>query len=357
SDGGPDFDDRTNTTLESYSVSSRNRLGERWTSTLTAGEGRDDSISISSFGESPFETRQRQYAWQNDLTLPAGLVSLVLERREEKLATTNDFAVTTRDTDSVGAIYQLQQGPWSLQANLRRDDSSQYDAQTTGGIAGGYKAGDWRFTAGYSTGFRPPSFNDLYFPGFSNPNLLPEKARNAEVGAYWTHAMAASRIEARAVAYRNRVEDLIVFGCDADFNCRPDNVDRATLQGVTLGLDAFFGATRVAASVDIQRPEDEATGNLLPRRARRHGAVQASHAWGPVRVSAEVVASSYRFDDAANTVRMGGYAVFNATADWQVSRSWALYVRGNNLFDRDYQLAADYSTGGASVIAGVRASF
>ena len=44
-DGGPGFDDRTITTLEAWSVVSRNKLAERWTSTLTAGEGSDDSVS------------------------------------------------------------------------------------------------------------------------------------------------------------------------------------------------------------------------------------------------------------------------------------------------------------------------
>ena len=39
-------------------------------------------------------------------------------------------------------------------------------------------------TAGGSTGFKAPSFNDLYFPGFSNAALEPETSRNVEVGLY-----------------------------------------------------------------------------------------------------------------------------------------------------------------------------
>jgi vitamin B12 transporter len=75
---------------------------------------------------------------------------------------------------------------------------------------------------------------------------------------------------------------------------------------------------------------------------------------GPVQLGAEVVASSVRYDDAANQVRMGGYGIVNVTADWPFARGWSLLVRGNNVFDKDYQLNADYATGGATIFAGVR---
>jgi vitamin B12 transporter len=312
-------------------------------------------VSLTSFGESPFRTTQRQYTWQNDWTLPLGALSVALERREEHVATDNDFAVTQRNTNSVTGVYQLRYDALAVQANLRHDNSSQYGGKTTGGIAGGYKLSPgWRLTAGYSTGFKPPSFNDLYFPFFSNPDLVPETARNTELGAYWTSSHGDVRWEARAIGYYNKVDDLIVFQCDANFNCRPENVDSATLKGVTLGLDVTWRETRVQGSLDLQDPEDDRTGNLLPRRARRHGALTVLQQVGPAQIGVEVVASSLRYDNAENTIRMGGYGIVNLTLDWTFARGWSVLVRGNNVFDKNYQLAADYSTGGAQVFAAVR---
>ena len=69
---------------------------------------------------------------------------------------------------------------------------------------------------------------------------------------------------------------------------------------------------------------------------------------------AEVVASSARYDDAANTRRMGGYAVVNLVAEWKVVKGVTLFLRGDNVLDKDYELAAGYATGGAQVFAGVR---
>jgi vitamin B12 transporter len=354
-DGGPGSDDRTITTVETWLAASRNQLAPFWVSQLSAGEGSDDSVSQTGAGDFPFKTSQRQYTWQNELVLPLGMLTAGLERREEHITTEDSFAVTARNTNSVFGIYQVQAGASSLQANLRHDDSSQYGGKTTGALAYGYQfAPSFRMTAGGSTGFKAPSFNDLYFPGFSNPTLDPETSRNVEVGAYWSGSAMGGTWGARAIGYRNRVSQLIVFECDADFNCAPQNVARALLEGVTLGFDAHFGATTINASLDLGNPKDELTGLLLPRRAREHGALTVAHTIGAVRLGAEVVASSYRYDDAADTRRLAGYGILNLTAEWDVAKGWTLFARANNVFNQDYQLAADYSTGGATLFAGLR---
>ena len=200
-DGGRGFDDRTITTVETWQVASRNQLAPFWVSLLSAGQGTDDSVSELSFGSFPFKTTQRQYLWQNELTLPLGILTAALERREERVTTNDNFAATSRNTDSAFAIYRLQHDGHSLQASVRHDDSSQYGGKTTGSIAYGYRfSPSFRMTAGGSTGFRPPTFNDLFFPDFSNPSLAPETSRNVEVGAYLYGSALGGSWQARAIA-------------------------------------------------------------------------------------------------------------------------------------------------------------
>ena len=358
-DGSPDFDDRTITVDEVWQLMSVNRLASSWVSRLSIADGIDDSQSQTGYGNFPFKTAQLQYTWQNDFTLPVGALSAGVERREERVTSDAGFATDSRNTNSVFGIYQWRGDAHALQVHLRFDDSDQFGGKTTGAIAYGYRVSPaLRLTAGYSTGFNAPSFNDLYYPGFSNPNLVPETSRNVEAGAYWTGSVKGVSIETRAIGYYNRVSELIVFGCDADFNCAPNNVDRATLKGVTLGADlrAEGGAT-LGASLDLQAPTSDVTGNLLPRRARRHGAVALGYPVGPVHLGLEFVASSLRYDDPANLVKMGGYGIVNLTAEWAVAPAVALFARADNVFDKNYELAAGFATGGATVYAGVRAAF
>ncbi len=351
-DESPTVDDRTITTVDSYVLALHDRWTAAWTSRLSAAETRDDSDSSQSTFGGIFRTRQRLYTWQNELTLPAGILQLIAERREEHVGGDTAFAVSDRTTNAAGAIYQLHQGPHDVQAVLRYDRSSQFGGETTGTVAYGYRfAQAWRATLSAGTAFKIPTFNDLYFPGFSNPNLQPEKSRNVEAGLYY----APPDQQARVVVYRNRVRDLIVLECNEDFSsCLPQNVDRATLEGVSFGYERSWSDTTLKASVDLQRPEDDATGALLPRRARRHAAIFLAHNLGPWRFGIEETASSARFDDPANTRRLGGYAVTNLTLEYAFARSWTFFARLNNLFDKRYELVADYNTPRANVFAGVR---
>jgi vitamin B12 transporter len=350
-DAGVEFDDRTITTVESYAVESRNRLAPFWMSTLGAGASSDDSTSQTGFGPSRFDTLQRQYLWQSDFTLPRGMLSVAAIRREERLDTDAAFAVTSRNTNAIVGVYQLRDGPNALQANLRHDQSSQYGGRTSGAFSYAYTiVPELRASASYGTGFKAPTFNDLYYPGFANPDLEPETARNFEAALRF----ANNEVNAGVVAYRNRVRDLIVFQCDASFNCAPQNVANATLEGVTLEFQWLSGGASIRASADFARPFDDATGNLLPRRARRYAGLEATQAFGALQLGVQASATSARFDDAANTRRMGGYAIVNLTAEYTLARRWALFALLGNAFDKHYELAADFSTPGANVFAGVR---
>ena len=350
-DGSPDFDDRTITTLESYALAARDRFTPTWTSWLQAAVGSDDSNTEAGFGNSRFRTRQRQYTWQNDLTLPIGALQLLAERREEDVTSNVAFDVTERTTNSIGAFYQVVAGPHTAEAQVRYDHSSQFGGHTTGALAYGYRFNpQWRVTISAGTAFKAPTFNDLYFPGFSNPDLLPEKSRNVEAGLYYS----GGDQQARVVIYRNRVTDLIVFVCDENFNCAPQNVASATLEGITIGYEKSWDEVTLKTSVDFQRPEDDATGALLPRRARRHAALVLARTFGPWRFGVEETASSARYDDPDNRRRMGGYALTNLTLEYEVAKAWTLFARLNNVFDKSYELSADYNTPGANIFAGVR---
>ena len=352
-DASPGYDDRTTTTVESFALSSTDRLASFWVSRLDLGQGSDDSVSQTGFGNSGFRTRQNQLTWQNDLTLPVGALSLAYVGLDEKISTDPAFPVSSRRTNSFVGVYQVRVDPHTLQANLRFDDSSQYGGRTTGALGYAYAFGEgWRALVNAGTAFKAPTFNDLYFPGFANPRLAPETARNADVALDY----ASGTLLARATVYRNDVKNLIVFGCDAEFNCAPNNVAKATLTGLTLQAQADWRTISFKGSLDFLRPEDDATGNQLPRRARQYGSASALVPWEAWQFGAEIVAASARYDDAANTRRMGGYALVNLTANYALDKHWSLTMRADNVLDKHYELAAGYNTAGASVFGGVRYS-
>ncbi|MEO7405170.1 MAG: TonB-dependent receptor [Burkholderiales bacterium] len=355
-DGGANFNQRNKFTLRTASLASVNRFTENWTSRLRFGETADLGEDISAFGNSTFNTKQRQYSWQNDVRLGIAHAQLAFERREEAVSGSTRYPVTERDTNAVVAVLRASPGLHLMQGSARIDDSSQFGRKTTGSVGYGYRfAPGWRASATAGTAFRAPTFADLYFPSFDNPNLRPERSRNAEGGLYYESA----GVQTSVVYYRNQVEDLIVFtgACPLagrPFGC-PINVNRALLRG-------YSGSARIKLSqafalrgtVDFAEPVDRDTGKVLPRRSEQRATMGLDYLAGGITYTADVIGVGRRFDDAANNRRMGGFALLDLGATYRVDRRWSVFARWNNVLNKTYELAADYARPGSNIFVGVR---
>lgn len=352
-------------TLRSYGLSSRNRFLPFWNSTLQLGMGIDDSTDRAGTARSKFRTEQRQITWQNDVTLPLGTLTLAYDRLEQQVSGTSNYAIKSRDNNGWMASYLADTGAHSAQFSLRRDDNTRYGDHTTGGAAYGYLfAPRWRATASVGTAFKAPTFNQLYFPNFGNPALRPETSRNREAALrYDGHGTNAS-----LTLFDNEIKNLIEFSGPAAGTCTlsgfcPVNVGKARIRGMTFSGDWHLSSHWVLdGNLTVQSPRNEATDKLLIRRGQRHGALNLSYQAGAFRAGAEIVGTSERFNNAANSKRMDGYALLNLTASYAFHDNWQLEARANNVLDKDYVLAytgstatsPPYETSGANLFFGLR---
>src|SRR5690606_16042454 len=81
-------------------------------------------------------------------------------------------------------------------------------------------------------------------------------------------------------------------------------------------------------------------GNVLARRARNSGRIDLDRAFGPFRAGLTVRGAGARYDDPANTVHLGGYAVADLRLEYALHRDWTLLARAGNVFDRQYETVA-----------------
>ncbi len=333
----------------SYSIYSRNRLSPAWTSTLRLGRSTDDMTNaVNGRPTDIYRTDQDQLSWQNDFRLPFGQAMLAAEVLKQHLASSTAFAVGERTIRSLLAGWSGNLDDHRLQLNLRHDENSQFGGRTTGLAAYGYQlTADWRAHLSYGTAYRAPTFNELYFSdtgfGGGNPKLTPELAKNREAGVGWErggHRVAA-------VYFDSDIKDLIS-------GWPPVNVNKASVTGSAIRYEGRLGDWQGGVSTDLQRARDDVSGKRLARRADRQMKAHLTHSFGRWNLGGEWQLVGARYDDAANTKRMGGYGAVNLLADYRLERDWALFARGNNIFNKDYELARDYSTPRASVFVGVR---
>ena len=53
-----------------------------------------------------------------------------------------------------------------------------------------------------------------------------------------------------------------------------------------------------------------------------------------------------RYDNAANTTRLGGYTTTDLRGEYEINPEWRLQARVENLFDKRYQTANGYNQEG-----------
>jgi vitamin B12 transporter len=338
-------DDFARNDVNSISAWWNGRLTEQWTSQLRVGLGQNHTENFS-LGTSTgrFDTDQMQYLWQNDFALSEGTLTASIERNEQEVNASTAYTRTRRTVNAGQLGYLGQWGPHTLQASLRNDEYNDFGGHTTGMAGYAYAlSATWRASGSYGTSFKAPTFNDMYYPATSffqgNPDLQPERGRNLELALrYQDH-----RDRLGLTAYRNRVEDLIVYVYPT-----MENVDRATLEGITLDGDTELAGVRVQASMDWQQPTNDATGKVLTYRARQHGTLDLSKLFDRWELGVTLVASGSRYTNAANTQSLPGYARLDARVNYRIDPEWRVLLRINNMLDADYQLVAGYNTPGVN---------
>ena len=330
------------------------RFADRWSSKLKAGRSWDELTSFRNGTQrSVFDTRRDSATWQNDVAVgTAGQLVVGLDWLQDRVVSSTRFVADSRWNRAAFVQYQSAVGRHEFGVAARVDDNQQFGSNATGSVSWGLGLGDGLHVyASAGTAFKAPSFNELYFPGFGNPVLDPEKAQTLEVGvkksATWGRWTVA--------AFDSDVDDLIAFD-SATF--LPQNIARARLAGIEGSLLLRRAGWRFEQSLTWLDAEDRSPGasrgRELPRRPSLSG--RSTLGWSDERWDLGVSAqfAGRRFDDLANRQALGGYAVVDLTGGWRLSASTELQLRFANVFDRQYETAYLYPSLGREAFVTVR---
>jgi len=248
------------------------------------------------------------------------------------------FVEDSRDVLAVfvGAYYDADK----VLANLtvRQDDDEQFGDETTYTAAAGYHLSeDATFRISQSTGFKAPTFNDLYFPLYGNPDLQPEKSVNRELGLSVDFDIA----QVDVAIFRNDIEDKI----DYDANFALANIDEARYEGVEFSLSQQFFGFDSNLNFAYLSAEDEETGAELRNVAKRTFNWELAKQFGAFDARLDM---QYRSDREGAVTRLGSYTLWNLAGNYQVNEHIEVSLRVENLFDKEYNAVdsnADFTTG------------
>ena len=230
----------------------------------------------------------------------------------------------------------------------------------------------------YSEGFRAPSFDELYFPGFGNPNLGPEISSEWDGGFTKTFG---ERAEFSANYFSRRVHGLIVaVPCTFNANSCPfgalaGNAGRVDTQGIEVipSVHPMRGLTLSGSFTYLDETHVSVTSTTRPTRVPKYSAAAlVEYTRGEILRGSDRLTTTlgYTFvGDRDDITTAGGitshdaYHLFDLSATysggirWGAVRDEAMIARVQNLFDRNYSESFGFRSPPVNFMAGLKLYF
>lgn len=218
--------------------------------------------------------------------------------------------------------------------------------------------------------YRVPTFNELYYVGFGNPELCPEDAWLNDMGLSFSRSIAdAWHLGAKLDVFANFLKDRIISAPTLeDPNIwLPYNIGKVR----SVGVDAAFGARwqedgwRLSCDVHyswlsaIDMTPDSATfGKDIPYQARHSMTVDLKMSWKDMEFRPVWMMRAGRSDGYGNLPDWNTLDV-NLSRIFHLGKAGSLvaWVAVKNLLDCRYDLVSDYPMPGRSFIVGMEYRF
>ncbi len=227
----------------------------------------------------------------------------------------------------------------------------------------------------YSEGFRAPSFNDLFFPHFGNPNLQAEVSSEYD-GGFTTNF--GERASFTATYFSRRVKNLIVavpcpkcfFGSQAGNAGRVDTQGVEIVPSVTIVKGLTFGGN---VTILDETHKDAPGSTARPLRVAKHtaSALLQYQRKGVFREHDRIIANlNYIFvgdrDDITLTSGIANHPAYHrvdAVVSYALGipirfvRNEEAFARLSNMLDRHYSEAFGFKAPPVNFLAGVKLDF
>jgi vitamin B12 transporter len=315
--------------------------GFRNNTVFSVGQNRDSADSLRD-GESQgvFETRRNQYSIVNNSQFSDELqVNVGVDYYQDDVSkSTIVYDKEKRNTLGVFAHGLYAKNSWTYEATFRHDNVEDINSENTYNLGLGYKYdSNSRVVLNYGTGFKVPTYNDLFYPNFGTPTLNSELSETIEL--FFESKISA--VNTSVSLFRSNIDDLI-----GRRNGQADNFEKVEINGVELGANyEGFGGTH-DINISYTDAEDKSTNEQLIRRAKEKFNYKFTTSLNDVDIYAEYQFVGSRTDSVfgvTGPVDLAAFQLVNLGLNYDVSDNISVSSRVTNLLDKDYQTVSTYN--------------
>ena len=273
-------------------------------------------------------------------------------------------------------------------AGFRVDGNQDFGREVSASWSLGYVQ-DWgsdgRWTThvkgGYAEGFKAPTFNQLFFPGFGNPDLDPEISSEYDGGA--SQHLGVPWLSVEGTYFTRRTKNLIQSAQTAALTSVTANAARADVSGpeAAVAVGPWWGLSLRGTYTYLDWDITERPGfSLLPaaktleRRPHNRMATMVTYSRDDfVQAADHFVANvnvvfvgerhdldPFTFQDVNNQAsytRTDLALRYDTPSPWQGAYRVGWFARVQNLFDRNYEEVRSFKSPPINVFAGAEVTF
>ena len=331
---------------------------------------------------SQIETASKRVEWQHNfqvskpLSLTAGY-QFREQNGDNRNLLTNTLDFQDKSISSHAGFGEAQLNLWDRvfgTAGIRQDEYNVFGSATTYRVTGGYlhQETSTKLRGSYATGFRAPTINELFFPGFGNPNLQPEKSQALDAAV--EQALPGDRGTISIGYFWTRYRNLIVSAFDptectapGSFGFCAQNVGLARAEGVEVSTKLkLFRDRPWIKSLDLQihytyaatRDVSSGSDTRLPRwPLHQISTVISYQPRESLRANLEGRYVGERFGNVGNSFATPSFVVWNLSASYDVTKYMQAYLRLDNIFNEKYEEVLFFGTPIRSIFGGVRINY
>jgi vitamin B12 transporter len=227
---------------------------------------------------------------------------------------------------------------FGTELGVRHDKNQQFGSENTWNAALSAPLGQANeLVLSYAEGFRAPTYAELYYPGFSNPSLKPEKSKSYELQL---RSQFTDSLRLDTSVYQTKIADQIQHQGKITKNVQ------ARINGFEVSLQHDLLGAQGALNLSLVDSRDRKTGQTSPRIAKRTlsydldkqlGAFAVGTTWRLASHSTDSVFNSKTF--ANDREHISGFGTLDLRGSWQASQDLGLDLRLANIFDKGYSRA------------------
>ena len=348
-------------------------FGQLYTLHLSAKGAYDDIYYTSAWGDSQYGQTELQLNSAHDFQLTDWWkVTLAADLQWDKLASTAYEASRTSVSSALATSFRADR----LLANVALEFNGAFDRDALSRYAFSPSA-DIRFRVldGFDVlafgrrAYRVPTFNELYYVGYGNPELRPEDAWLTDVGVDFNRTFGEWTLKAKLDGFANFLTDKITSApSPEDPNIwAPYNIGKVRSLGMDLaagfvwqngGWNCSFDAKYTLLSATNRTPDSYSFGQQIPYIAKHTVVLDAAAQWKGWSIIPVWQLRSGRTDgsgdlDDWNTVDL------TLAKDIKLPKTGPLMLKLSvrNMFDHRYEVSSGYPMPGRSIIGGLEYKF